>query len=364
MRAEPGFVVPRLEPTRTRAIAGLALAALVAACFAVFGFSFEAIVDSLACAVLVAVSVTDSSVGSSRTGSSARRSCSRSSCRRCATPPWSGSSPRSRPEASTSSRLSIYPAGIGMGDVKLAGFMGAWLGAPVVVALFAGSILALLPAIVILALHGSAGAEGGNPVCALSRRRWRDRAVLRGRDPRLVARVGAQARRRCWSLRRRRGQARGSGNADSVQAYGEPCRAVPRAGPIDLARLESACEAALAAVTAAADATEAIDGALERTSRWARRGRRLRFRARARAAVVDRCARLRDDSRRPPARGGRDRPRSEIIRDAARGRHRERSELRGGPARGRVGARDPAPSADGRRRRDQHRDDIAPSGRR
>ena len=37
----------------------------------------------------------------------------------------------------------------------------------------------------------------------------------------------------------------------------------PDSGQIDLARLESACEAALAAVTAAADATEAIDGALE-----------------------------------------------------------------------------------------------------
>ena len=37
----------------------------------------------------------------------------------------------------------------------------------------------------------------------------------------------------------------------------------PESGQIDLARLESACKAALAAVTAAADATEAIDGALE-----------------------------------------------------------------------------------------------------
>ena len=32
----------------------------------------------------------------------------------------------------------IYPAGLGMGDVKLAAFLGAWLGAPVIIALFAG----------------------------------------------------------------------------------------------------------------------------------------------------------------------------------------------------------------------------------
>ena len=40
----------------------------------------------------------------------------------------------------------IYPAGLGMGDVKLAAFLGAWLGAPVIVALFAGSLLAVIPA--------------------------------------------------------------------------------------------------------------------------------------------------------------------------------------------------------------------------
>ena len=40
----------------------------------------------------------------------------------------------------------IYPAGLGMGDVKLAAFLGAWLGAPVIIALFAGSLLAVIPA--------------------------------------------------------------------------------------------------------------------------------------------------------------------------------------------------------------------------
>ena len=54
----------------------------------------------------------------------------------------------------------IYPAGLGMGDVKLGAFLGAWLGAPVIVAFFVGSVIALIPAIVILIRHGSAGRKG------------------------------------------------------------------------------------------------------------------------------------------------------------------------------------------------------------
>ena len=57
----------------------------------------------------------------------------------------------------------VYPAGLGMGDVKLAAFLGAWLGASVIVALFAGSILAVLPAVVILVRHGRAGRKVGIP---------------------------------------------------------------------------------------------------------------------------------------------------------------------------------------------------------
>ena len=37
----------------------------------------------------------------------------------------------------------VYPAGLGMGDVKLAAFLGAWLGWDVAVALFVGSLLGL-----------------------------------------------------------------------------------------------------------------------------------------------------------------------------------------------------------------------------
>ncbi|HET7854891.1 MAG TPA: prepilin peptidase [Gaiellaceae bacterium] len=50
-----------------------------------------------------------------------------------------------------------YPAGMGMGDVKLALLMGAALGKSVTVALMLGMFAALVPGIYLLARHGSAG---------------------------------------------------------------------------------------------------------------------------------------------------------------------------------------------------------------
>jgi len=49
-----------------------------------------------------------------------------------------------------------YPAGMGMGDVKLALLMGAALGRVVPVALMVGMLSALGPALYLLARHGSA----------------------------------------------------------------------------------------------------------------------------------------------------------------------------------------------------------------
>jgi leader peptidase (prepilin peptidase) / N-methyltransferase len=50
-----------------------------------------------------------------------------------------------------------YPRGMGMGDVKLALLLGFALGRTVPVAMFAGMLSALVPSVVLLARHGSAG---------------------------------------------------------------------------------------------------------------------------------------------------------------------------------------------------------------
>jgi leader peptidase (prepilin peptidase) / N-methyltransferase len=50
----------------------------------------------------------------------------------------------------------VYPSGIGMGDVKLAVFLGAGLGVSVVVALFLGFFAAFVPALVLFVRRGRA----------------------------------------------------------------------------------------------------------------------------------------------------------------------------------------------------------------
>jgi leader peptidase (prepilin peptidase)/N-methyltransferase len=57
-----------------------------------------------------------------------------------------------------------YPRGMGMGDVKLAVFMGAGLGLGVVVALFLGFIAGAVPAIVLLIRHGRAARKQAIPL--------------------------------------------------------------------------------------------------------------------------------------------------------------------------------------------------------
>ena len=57
----------------------------------------------------------------------------------------------------------IYPAGMGMGDVKLAALLGVMLGRDVAVALMAGMLLAIVPSVVLLARHGSSARKMGIP---------------------------------------------------------------------------------------------------------------------------------------------------------------------------------------------------------
>jgi len=57
-----------------------------------------------------------------------------------------------------------YPKGMGMGDVKLAAFLGAGLGISVIVALFIGFFAAFVPALVLLVRHGRAARKQTIPL--------------------------------------------------------------------------------------------------------------------------------------------------------------------------------------------------------
>jgi leader peptidase (prepilin peptidase)/N-methyltransferase len=93
----------------------------------------------------------------------------------------------------------VYPSGMGMGDVKLAAFLGAGLGIPAIVALAVGFFAAFVPALLLLLRHGRAARKRAiplGPVHAL------------GLDPRLVH--GARRPRRgLRKLTSRHGRGRG-----------------------------------------------------------------------------------------------------------------------------------------------------------
>ena len=134
----------------------LATALLVAACFWKFGVSADALVASFFCIILVAVSATDIEhriipnrivVPAAAIALVANTALHRS--------------PRYAIGALAASGFLFaaalaYPKGMGMGDVKLALLMGAALGKTVSVAMMAGMFAAFVPAVVLLAMHGSA----------------------------------------------------------------------------------------------------------------------------------------------------------------------------------------------------------------
>jgi leader peptidase (prepilin peptidase)/N-methyltransferase len=57
----------------------------------------------------------------------------------------------------------IHPAGMGMGDVKLAGVMGLYLGLSILPALFIGFLAGSLVGVAVLARYGAAGRKKGVP---------------------------------------------------------------------------------------------------------------------------------------------------------------------------------------------------------
>jgi len=127
-----------------RSIALLVLIALAATCFAVFGFSVEALVDALACGVLVAVSVTDLDrrIVPNRIIVPALAVALVVQTALDPSVEWIVASLAAGGFYLIAAL--IYPVGIGMGDVKLAAFLGAWLGSSVIVALFAGGAIIAL----------------------------------------------------------------------------------------------------------------------------------------------------------------------------------------------------------------------------
>ena len=141
----------------------LATAGLVAACFLAFGLLAEALVSGFFCVVLVAISATDLEhrivpnkivVPSAAVVLAAQTALHPS-------PEWAlGASGAS---GFLFLAALAYPAGMGMGDVKLALLLGAMLGRVVGVALMLGMVAALVPSVVLLARHGSAARKMGIP---------------------------------------------------------------------------------------------------------------------------------------------------------------------------------------------------------
>jgi len=141
----------------------LATAGLVAACFVEFGLSAEAFVAAFFCGVLVVLSAID--VEHRRVPNRiVRPAAGAVLVAQTALHP----SPEWVLAAIGASgflfvAFLVYPAGMGMGDVRLAFLMGAMLGRTVPVALMVGMVAALVPSVVLLARHGSAARKMGIP---------------------------------------------------------------------------------------------------------------------------------------------------------------------------------------------------------
>jgi leader peptidase (prepilin peptidase)/N-methyltransferase len=141
----------------------LVTALLVAGCVLAFGLTWDAAVAALFCATLVAVSVTDLErrIIPNRIVLPAAAVILVAQTVLHPSPEWLLAG------VGASGFLLLaalaYPAGMGMGDVKLALLLGVALGRLVPVALMIGMVSALVPAVVLLARHGQAARKMGIP---------------------------------------------------------------------------------------------------------------------------------------------------------------------------------------------------------
>ena len=141
----------------------LLTAVLIAGCVFAFGLTAEAAVAAFFCAVLVAVSAIDLEhrIIPNRIVLPATVIVLVANTARDLTPEWAiaalGAS------GFLLAAALIYPAGMGMGDVKFALLMGAALGKTVPVALMAGMLAAMIPGLVLFAQHGTKARKMGIP---------------------------------------------------------------------------------------------------------------------------------------------------------------------------------------------------------
>jgi leader peptidase (prepilin peptidase) / N-methyltransferase len=141
----------------------LVTALLIAGCVLAFGVTPDALVASFFCAVLVAVSAIDLEhrIIPNRIVLPAAAVMLVANTALHPSPRWAlgalGAS------GFLFAAALVYPAGMGMGDVKLALLMGAALGKTVPVALMAGMLAAMIPGLYLIARHGSKARKMGIP---------------------------------------------------------------------------------------------------------------------------------------------------------------------------------------------------------
>jgi leader peptidase (prepilin peptidase) / N-methyltransferase len=152
--ARIGLVYPAVE---------LATGLLVAACFVRFGLSGRAAVAAFFCIVLVAISAIDLKhrIIPNRIVLPAAAIVLVAQTAVQPSPVWAIGALAAA--FFLFAAALAYPAGMGMGDVKLALLMGAALGRTVSVAMMAGMLAALVPSVYLLARHGSKARKMGIP---------------------------------------------------------------------------------------------------------------------------------------------------------------------------------------------------------
>jgi leader peptidase (prepilin peptidase) / N-methyltransferase len=141
----------------------LATAGLLAGCLVAFGLSLRAAAAAVFCAVLVVVTATDLThrIVPNRVVLPGFAAVLALMTAAEPSPQWAlgavGAS------GFLFAAALAYPSGMGMGDVKLALLMGAALGRTVSVALLIAMFAALVPAVVLLARHGSSARKMAIP---------------------------------------------------------------------------------------------------------------------------------------------------------------------------------------------------------